>query len=107
MALVDVKRTKADKKAEADRWKEPEQGEDYPYGLQLRLDNATIQKLGLGDMDAEETVRIHAEAFVSEDSANMRNGKTDRAMTLQVTKLAVVQGESDDVKASEMYDKKG
>lgn len=91
MQLVDIKRTSADKKAEKKRWEEPSSMEDYPYGLTIRLDNETIEKIGLGDLDAEETVMLQAEAFVSEDSVNKRNGKTHRSVSFQITKLAVGQ----------------
>lgn len=65
MELVDIKRTKADKKAEKKRWDEPYEGDDYPYGLQLHLDDETIKKMGLGDFDADQVVRLEAQAFVS------------------------------------------
>lgn len=104
MELVDIKRTKADKTAEKKRWDEPMNADDYPYGLTISLDDATIKKLKLGDMDAEQEVRVEAIAFVSEDNANKRNGKTVRSMQLQITKLAVVQGETKEDMAKAMYD---
>lgn len=103
MKLVDVKRTKKDKEDEQKRWDEPMLTEDYSYGLRLDLDDVTIQKLGLGDLDADETVRIHAEAFVSEDNVRKRNGKTVRSVGLQITKLAVLQSEGDEETAEAMY----
>jgi hypothetical protein len=107
MKLVDVKRTKADKKEEQESYEVADSSEDYPWGLSIRLDNSTIQKLGLGDLDADETVRVYAEAFVSEDSANKKNGKTVRSMTLQITRLAVAQSEKDEDKADALYGSKG
>ena len=104
MGLVDIKRTKADKAAEKKRWEEPVSGDDYPYGLQLRLDDETIKKLKLGDLDAEQEVRVAAVAFVSEDNANKRNGKTVRSVTLQITKLSVLQAETKEDVADAMYD---
>ena len=103
MKLVDVKRTKADKKATESEYKDPINQDDYPWGLNIRLDNATVQKLGLGDLDADESVRLYADAFVTEDSVTKRNGKTVRTVALQITKLAVVQSEDDDSTASAMY----
>ena len=91
--LVDVKRTKEDKKEEQERWKDVENSDDYPWGLSIRLDNSTIQKLGLGDLDAEQPVKIVAEGFVSEDSVNKRNGKTVRTLAIQIQKLAIAQEE--------------
>lgn len=106
MQLVDVKRSKADKKREQAKYDEPVTAtEDYPWGLSIRLDNATIEKLGIGDLDAEENVRVFAAAFVSEDTATKRNGNTERSVSLQITKLAVVQTPSDASIADELYDK--
>lgn len=104
MKLVDIKRTKADRKAEQERYSDPEVAtDDYPWGLTIRLDDATIKKIGLGDVDADQAVRVYAEAFVSEDTVNKRNGKSVRNVTLQITKLAVAQSESDDDAADDMY----
>lgn len=104
MKLTDVKRTKADKTEDKERYEEPFGGDDYPHGLTINLDNATIEKLGLGDFDADESVRLHAEGFVSNDSTTKRKGKTDRSMTIQITKLALAQTETDDDKAAAMYE---
>lgn len=106
MTLADMKRTKADKKAETKRWDEPIGAGDYPYGLAIDLDDETITKLGLGDVDADDKVKIAATAFVSSSNTNKRNGKTTRSVTLQITTMAVIQGESKEATASAMYDDK-
>lgn len=103
MTLIDVKRTKKDKQDEAKRWEEPVSRDDYPYGTRIDLDDSTVRKLGLSDLDADEVVRIQAEAFVSEDTARKQNGKTVRSVSLQITKMAIVQSESDDDTAEAMY----
>ena len=102
MNLVDVKRTPADKKKEKERWDEPSR-DDYPWGLAIQLDNETIDKMGLGDLNADETVRIYAEAFVANDNVNKENGKTVRSVKLQITKMAVAQSDNDDEAAEDMY----
>ena len=104
--LVNIKRTEADKKAEAAKYDTIDgKAEDYPWGLSLRLDNETIAKLGLGDTDADDKVTIHAQAFVSEDTVNKRNGKTERSVSLQITDISVMQSESGNAAAEEMYGK--
>lgn len=103
---VDIKRTKADKEAEKKRWDQPYTGDDYPYGLKLELDNETITKLGLGDMDADETVMIMAEGFVANDTVNKRDGKTVRNVTIQISKLAIDQAEEDDDASETLYGEK-
>lgn len=106
MELTDLQYTKADKKNEAERWSEPDNAEDYPWGLRIRLDDVEVRKLKLGDLDAEQPVRLMAEGFVAEDSAHKRNGKTVRAISIQITKLAVVQSESNEDTAEELYGEK-
>lgn len=97
MDLIDVKRTKADKKAESDRWKGDavEEMDDYPYGLTVNLDDDTMSKLGLTDKDFDtgEPVMLMAEAVITEDRINTINGKTRRSMAIQLRKIAISQGE--------------
>jgi hypothetical protein len=107
MRLVDVKRTKAEKKQEQAKYEEPTVTDDYPWGLSIRLDNDTINKLGLGDLDANQEVRLFADGFVSEDSATKRNGTTDRSVSIQITKLAVLPAESKEDIADDLYGKQG
>lgn len=103
MNLTDVKRTEAEKKSEQEKWETPTNGDDYPWGLTLNLDNATIEKLGLGDMDANEEVRVYARAFISSDSIEKRNGGTERRVSLQITHLGVTQSDTDEATAKELY----
>lgn len=104
MDLVDVKRTKADKKAEAERWETSETRDDYPYGLSIRIDEETCEKLGLSgrDFDAGQPVTIAAEGFISEDSVRMINGKPRRSMSIQITKIAIDQEAGETITAA-MY----
>lgn len=103
--LKDLKRTKADKKAEQDAWKEEPAAEDYPYGLGIMLDNTTIKKLGLGDLDDGQKVHIVAEASVTETSTEKRNGKSVRRARLQIEKMAVTSKDTKAKLADDMYGK--
>jgi len=106
MELTDIKRTEADKKAEAKKYETLSTEEDYPWGLSVSLDDATIKKLKLGDLDAEEEVMLVGSGFVSEDSSNLVNGKKTRNIRIQLQKIAVTQPTRSDP-ASELYgDKK-
>lgn len=96
MELVDLKRTAADKKAEAELYdSKPAVStmDDYPYGLCLHLDAATLEKLGITetDFDAGNSVGIVAEAMITEDAARQVNGKVKRSISLQITKLSLSQ----------------
>lgn len=108
MKLVDLKRTEADKKAEAAKWGGDATSvahmEDYPYGLSLRLDDAAMKKLGLDgtSFNAEDRVMVLAAAMVQSEESNSVGGKVQRTMTLQIQKLCIEPGDgssSEDVVA--------
>jgi len=95
--LVDLARTKAEKKAESDRWNSIETASedrpDYPYGLTLSLDYETVKKMGLSerDFDAGQPVTITAEAMITEDRIEIINGEKRHSISLQVQKMALGQ----------------
>lgn len=96
MELVDIKRTAADKKKEQEQWSDkPDIAsmDDYPYGLRICLENATLEKMGLTeqDFDAGNSVGIVAEGMITEDRANSINGKVQRSISIQITKISVSQ----------------
>lgn len=105
MDLIDVKRTKADKDAEAKRWEDSEQRDDYPWGLSISINEETCEKLGLSDkdFDAGEPVMVAAEGFISEDRVTLVNGKPRRSMTIQFRKLAVDQDAGGESITDAMY----
>lgn len=99
--LVDMKRTEADKKAERAMYEDSPyiSGEDYAYGLTIRLDNAQLDKLKLGDMDVgpDNKVRVVALGVITEESSNTYNGKTRRSMSIQLQQIAIEpEGEAED-----------
>lgn len=107
MDLIDVKRTKADKKAERERWEgdSTEGMEDYPYGLTVHIDDETMEKLGLAgaDFDTGQPVMLVSEAIITEDRINTINGKTRRSMSIQLRKLAISQGDAQPDMATTLY----
>jgi len=108
MNLIDVKRTKADKKAEQDRWKDGgtvENMDDYPYGLTIHLDDDVLEKLGLtnADFDTGQPVMLTSEAIITEDRINTVNGKTRRSMSIQLRKIAISQEQDKDDMATTLY----
>lgn len=91
--LVSVARTDADKAKEAASWKEASASDmdDYPYGLSIYMNNETIEKIGVPDLDAEQEVSIRAVGYVREDGVTIINGKKSRNLSIQITKMAVDQ----------------
>lgn len=108
MALVSLKLTPEEKAAQAAKWTAgPEAGEDYPCGAELRLDDAAIKKLGLGPLMAGATVSIQAIATVEETGEEMRDGKAERSLELQITDMSVAPAQSGPSAESVLYDKGG
>jgi hypothetical protein len=78
----------------------------YPYGLEIRLDDDAIEKLGLGDgLNVGDEVMITAKAKVTGKSGyETLVGDAENSIDLQITDMDVT-GESS--KASKtLYDKK-
>lgn len=97
--LVDLVRTSAEKKAELESWeKGPSESDrpDYPYGLTLFLDFATLKKMGLNDrdFDAGQPISIRAEAMITADNIEIVNGEKRHSIQLQVQKMALDQDAS-------------
>jgi hypothetical protein len=99
--LVDMKRTKAEVKAEKERWKEcgPSNGDAYPYGLELRLENASLEKLGIDQLPSVgKHLNLEAVAIVEAASSSEsidKDGKkrpAERHLTLQIQKLKISKG---------------
>lgn len=105
--LIDVKRTKAEKKATEERWKadSAEEMDDYPYGLSIHIDDETMAKLGLADSDFDtgEPVMVMAEGVITNDQINSVNGKTRRSMSIQLRKIAVSQTDQAEDMATTLY----
>ena len=65
-------------------------GPRYPYGLEIRLDNESLTKLGMSLPKVGEYVKIRAEACVTSVSENeSKGGKAQRSVSLQIERLAV------------------
>jgi hypothetical protein len=62
----------------------------YPYGLEIRLENDALEKLGIDLPEVGTDVMIRAECCVTSVSSNeSRGGKPRRTVTLQIERLAV------------------
>lgn len=65
-------------------------GDRYPYGLELRLDNDVMEKLGIDLPTVGKEVTVTAKAMVTEASARDTQGDGKRlSCTLQLQKLKV------------------
>lgn len=65
-------------------------GDRYPYGLELRLDNESMEKLGIDLPAVGKEISITAKAKVEEASSReTQEGGPKLSCTLQITKLKV------------------
>ena len=83
-------------KAEAKTMSEPclvgakDAGPRYPYGLEIRLNNEALEKLGIALPKVGTSVRVIADCCVTSVSSNERQkGEPNRSVELQIERLAV------------------
>lgn len=90
-----MKLSAADKKASMDGPMMDDEGSDYPYGLELRLDTQQIDKLGLkGVMVGDECV-IEARGIVTMYREDATSGsKPDCTAEIQITDLGISEAPS-------------
>lgn len=91
--LTDMSVTPAEQKERARKTQERMDGDtgpDYPYGLSVRLDESSLQKLKVKELPkAGEEIEIHGTAKVRAVRMESRDGgDADRSVELQITHLA-------------------
>jgi hypothetical protein len=94
--LVDLKYTKAEAKEANDYSTPKDGGPEYPWGLEIRLEDDELAKLGvtgLPDVGGEYHLTVVA-MVKSASQTSMANGKTDRCVCLQITMIGVDLEES-------------
>lgn len=104
MSLVDLKRTKADKKADNASYAESSR-EEYPHGTRLRLGDEELDKLGIDEMPGVgDGMHVHGHGnvtSVSEDHSE--GGKKRRSVEIQMKHLALQPGERKPGRAGGKY----
>lgn len=92
--MKDMKLTKDEgKEIEPTVGEAKDSGPRYPYGLELRLENPTLEKLGMDSLPkVGRKLRIEAIAEVTGVSSNEHNGHKSKCVTLQITKMEVASG---------------
>ncbi len=100
MALTSLKITKKEIK---EREKEmsvglgSSDGERFPYGTRLDLDNDTIEKLGIKDLPpVGATMMIEAKVTVIGSRQSATKERTNRNLELQITDMELDRGEEED-----------
>lgn len=89
--LVDMKYTKAEAKEEAAEYTPTGSGPEYPWGLQIRLEDEELKKLGISslpDVGAEMTLTVNVKVTGVNES-QYASGKSDRCVSLQITEMGM------------------
>lgn len=90
MKLVDLKMSKADKKESSPMVAGKYEGPDYPYGTCLRLDNASLEKLGMDELPKVGAV-MHVSGLgrVTAVSSHESKNRDERTVEIQIEQLGV------------------
>ena len=91
--MKDMKLTKAESQETMPTEAKSSDGPKYPYGLELRLEGPTLEKLGMDSLPkVGRKMRVSAVAEVTGVSSNEHNGHKSKCVTLQITKMEVASG---------------
>jgi hypothetical protein len=111
--MIDMKLPKPSKKdMEAKAVTSDYSGEQYPYGLRLRLGNDELEKIpGLKNLEIDEDVIIKAKACVisvSLDKSQGMKGKKERfSIELQIEQISIAKTNDGEDAFNEASSKKG
>lgn len=93
MKMHDMKRSKKERKEHDGPMKMD--GDDYPYGLSVRLDHHSLKKLGMHEKlpKVGDKIKMHAHAHVTSVGQHTREGgNPDTHVELQLRHMAVEPG---------------
>ncbi len=93
--LVSMQLTKAERKADSAPCAMGDEGDKFPYGIALHLDDVILDKLGISDLPdigATDTLQASVKVTSVSESASERSEQR-RSVTLQITALQL--GDSD------------
>lgn len=76
-------------------------GNDYPWGTQLRLEDDLIEDLGVGALSPGDVVEVRGFAVVQSKSEHADKDNSEKSMSLQMTFLKVKREEDD--RAKQLY----
>lgn len=91
MELHDMSRTKAEQKEHTTGPSLPE-GEDYPYGLNINLEQESLKKLGLDadDFNIDSKVEIVCSGEINSIHESSSKENNHSSVSIQITKMALL-----------------
>ena len=94
MALVNMARSKKERKREARELAVEGDQSKFPWGLSITLDDESLTKLGIKKLpDVGDKMSLTAVASVESVSENKNVNRKNRDVRLQIEKLEVKRGE--------------
>jgi hypothetical protein len=76
-------------------------GNHYPFGTSLHLDDDMLEELGMGGLGVGDIVKISAFAFVDSRSEHSDRDGSDKSIRLQLTSIELQREEGD--RAQQLY----
>ena len=102
MKLISMKRTKTEKKGNIETCAPCDSSsvEEYPYGLEIRLEKESLKKLGIDvdDIAIGRKVIIEATAKVTNLNKSISASNDSSSMSIQITDMAVTVKGNDNPK---------
>ena len=79
-------------------------GDYYPYGTSLSVDDDLIDDLGISELIVEDVVEIRAVGFIDSKHENSRSGgENSKSMRIQITGMKIKRKPEEDDVAKQLY----
>lgn len=102
--LVSMKVTAEERKARSEPSSMVGEQDQYPYGLQVRLDNDSLEKLGEELPEVGETYVLIAKVKVTATSSHdTAGGGKNRSCELQITSMCLEEASDGKAAADKLY----
>lgn len=98
-SLINMKMSAAERKDDDSEIDDPE----FPWGLSLHLDDATLTKLGMDLPEVGTLVDIHAVGKVTSVNESADESGERRSTSIQITDLEIDSGSTEADKAKKMF----
>ena len=104
MALVSMKLSPTEAKAESGSISPDYDAPEYPYGLSIYLDADAMSKLGIDKMEVGTEVTLSAKALVTGYSERASQSGSYKSTDIQITDMEM-KGQGDGSVAARIYNK--
>lgn len=97
--LIEIKKEK-----EGDMLSCCSDGNYYPYGTSIHVEDDLIESLGIAELIVDDIVEIRAVGFVNSKHENSRSGGDEsKSIGIQMTGLKVIRKAEDDDVVKQLY----